>query len=361
MSRTILMPVRTVAEWGGVHEWTVDAASALIAQGHKVIFVGAGDVFAERAVATGADFIHVNWDSWKDGVDKVMSDPLSRNADLIFAHAPQARMLGLELARLLGIELQVMIHGAYHDYMYTWSHLVDGFLAASPSLVHFTQRFGRVEPWKVNLVPNAAPESVFDMPILTFEEKTRDGDAHVVTASRLSRDKLPQLTSTVEALTTAANLRPDLNWVLDVFGDGPLRGTYEARYKQAFHSLPNVETVFHGWIEPQQVPVELNRAVLGIMAGMGGVRSIAAGALTIGVGARNLVGVQYGRNLRAGIWSNFGDHGVFRFEPTPVVEDLRYLLSGSQYDETVSLSREILHRTNSQTIVDGMMLSALQC
>jgi hypothetical protein len=209
------MPVRTVADWGGVHEWTVDASVALRANGHNVVFIGAGDLFEERARATGAEFIQVDWENWKEGVDTVLGHGSAREADLIFAHAPHARMLGLELARILNAEMHVMIHGAYHDFMYSWSHLVDGFMAASPSLAHFAQRFGRVEPWKVSLVPNAAPDAVFDLPLRSFDDKTKDGVARVVTAARLAKDKLPQLSAAIDTITTAANLRPDLKWVLD--------------------------------------------------------------------------------------------------------------------------------------------------
>jgi hypothetical protein len=117
----------------------------------------------------------------------------------------------------------------------------------------------------------------------------------------------------------------------------------------------------HGWIEPNEVPQRLNEAVIGVMAGMGGVRSVASGALTVGVGARGVVGVQRGANLRAGIWSNFGDHGVMRFEASPIASDLEDIFRSEAYDETVAVSRRTLRRTNSQSIVDGMMLSALQC
>jgi glycosyltransferase involved in cell wall biosynthesis len=245
--------------------------------------------------------------------------------------------------------------------MYSWSHLVDGFMAASPSLAHFAQRFGRVEPWKVSLVPNAAPDAVFDLPLRSFDDKTKDGVARVVTAARLAKDKLPQLSAAIDTITTAANLRPDLKWVLDVYGDGPLRDTFESRYRQAFGGNSNIEVVMHGWIEPNEVPQRLNEAVIGVMAGMGGVRSVASGALTVGVGARGVVGVQRGANLRAGIWSNFGDHGVMRFEASPIASDLEDIFRSEAYDETVAVSRRTLRRTNSQSIVDGMMLSALQC
>lgn len=355
------MPVRTVAEWGGVHEWTVDAARSLLNAGHAVTFVGQGDVFEERARATGADFISVDWTNWKAAAEEVSDDPRARTADLIFAHAPHARMLGLEVSRRLGTELYVMIHGAYHDYMYTWANHATGFLAASPSLVHFTQRFGRVEPWKVSLVPNAAPQAAFDLPLVSLEEKTSQGVGHIVTAARLARDKLSQIEPTLQTIRTSAALRPDLHWKLDVYGDGPERGRFEQAYRSGLRDLPNADVELHGWIEPHEVPLKMNRAVVGIAAGMTGVRTIAAGALCIGVGARSFVGVQQGQNLRAGLWSNFGDHGTMRFTATDLVSDLTTYLDAARFDDAVHGARQILSRTNSQQVVDGAMLSALQC
>ena len=361
MTRNILMPVRTVAEWGGVHEWTVDAARSLLNAGHTVTFVGKGDVFEARARATGADFISVDWADWKCSAEHVAGDPRARAADLIFAHAPHARMLALDVSRRLGTELYVMVHGAYHDYMYTWSEHTTGFLAASPSLVHFTHRFGRVEPWKVSLVPNAAPQAAFDLPLKTLEERTADGVGRVVTAARLARDKLSQIEPTLQTIATCAELRPDLLWQLDVYGDGPERGTFERAYRSGLRRLPNAEVEFHGWIEPHEVPLKMNRSVVGIAAGMTGVRTIASGALCVGVGARSFVGVQQGQNLRAGIWSNFGDHGTMRFTATDLQDDLRTYLDTARFDEAVHDARMILGRTNSQEIVDGAMHSALQC
>lgn len=355
------MPVRTVAEWGGVHEWTVDAARCLLAAGHSVTFVGQGEVFERRARATGAEFLSVDWHDWKSEAARVAEDPQARDADLVFAHAPHARMLGLEVARRLGIELYVMIHGAYHDYMYTWSHHATGFLAASPSLVHFTHRFGRVEPWKVSLVPNAAPQAAFDLPLRSLEDKTSSGIGHIVTAARLARDKLSQIEPTLSAIKICAEMRPDLQWHLDVYGDGPERPVFERAYGRGLQAHSNANVEFHGWVEPDEVPKKMNDAVVGIAAGMTGVRTIASGALCVGVGARSFVGVQQGQNLRAGLWSNFGDHGTMRFTASDLESDLRTYLNASRFDEAIHGAREILRRTNSQQAVDGAMLSALHC
>lgn len=355
--RNILMPVRTVAEWGGVHEWTVDAASAFISAGHSVTFVGAGELFAARAKMTGAKFEEIDWASWQSDIDRIAE---KNSTDIIFSHGPQGRMLGLALNRLLGVEHSVMIHGAYHDFMHQWSHEVDAFLAASPSLVHFTQRFGRVEPWKVVSIPNAANDSVFELPLQSMEMKLENGVGRIITASRLSKDKLSQIDAVEEALYTLREIYPDVKWQIDVFGDGPLKKYFDYRYKMMVRAAGFSSYKLHGWIPAEQVPLEMNKAFLTVTAGMAGVRAIASGSLCIGVGARNNVGLQFGKNLRAGLWSNFGDHGIFGFPTPSISEDLKFACAPGIFEEILQTARETAQRTNSQKVVDSKMLAALQ-
>mgnify|MGYP001943560795 FL=1 len=357
--RRILMPVRTVAEWGGVHEWTVDAASALIQAGHEVTFVGSGVVFKERAEATGASFRVVNWRKGWESVARSIGE--EADFDLIFSHAPAGRQFGLLANEKAKKEHIVMVHGAYHDYMYEWSDQVDAFVAASPSLVHFVQQFGRVAPWKVTNLPNAAPNEIFDLPLLSHDEKLEGGVGHIVTASRLSKDKVVQIDSVEEAVRSLASLYPDVQWEINVCGDGPLRDYFDQRYNLLEMSVPNVSHTMHGWVEPTEIPMMMNRAYLTVAAGMAGMRALASGSLLLGTGARASVGIQTGNNLRAGIWSNFGDHGIFRFVPTDVRSDLTNLSSPVVYDETVATARSVVKLGNAQSVVNDLMFAALHC
>ncbi|MDC7109706.1 glycosyltransferase family 4 protein [Corynebacterium afermentans] len=357
--RRILMPVRTVAEWGGVHEWTVDAAAALIHAGHEVTFVGSGEVFKERAEATGASFHVVNWSKgWKSAARSVGEQA---DFDLIFSHAPAGRQFGLLVNEQAKKEHVVMVHGAYHDYMYEWSDQVDAFVAASPSLVHFVQQFGRVAPWKVTNLPNAAPNEAFDLPLLSHDQKLEEGVGHIVTASRLSKDKVVQIDSVEAAVRSLASLYPDVQWEIDVCGDGPLRDYFDKRYNLLGMSVPNVSHTMHGWVEPAEIPLVMNRAYLTVAAGMAGMRALASGSLLLGTGARASVGVQTGNNLRAGIWSNFGDHGIFRFSPTEIQRSLEALANPERYDEAVEIGRMVVAKGNTQSVVDDKMRAALQC
>lgn len=358
MSRNILMPVKTVAEWGGVHEWTVDAAKALIDNGDRVIFVGEGETFRERATRTGADFIPVNWDDWAPTIDLVLNDI---DFDLIFSHAPAARQFGLEVNRKANVEHIVMVHGAFHDRMYEWQSEVDAILAASPALVHYAQRFGRVDPWKVTCIPNAAPDEIFRAEPISFEEKLASGQATIMTASRLAPDKVPQIAVVEEAVATLAGLLPEICWNLEVYGDGPSRPYFEARYRNLERMHPNVSVNLPGWIEPEIVPARMREAFLVVTAGMAGMRACASGTLVAGIGARSNVGLQFGRNLRAGLWSNFGDHGTQRFTPNFLTDDLKMIVESNRYDSISRQTRNAVFNAHRQSEINSRMLSALQC
>lgn len=357
-SRRILMPVRTVAEWGGVHEWTVDAAKALIKSGHKVTFVGQGSTFEIRAKNTGADFFRVDWSQWQKSLDTIQD---SVAFDLIFSHAPEGRKLGLALSQRMNCEHVVMIHGAFHDRMYEWSNDVDAFIAASPSLVHFAQRIGRVAPWKVTCVPNAAPDEIFELPLVSFKDKIANGEASIVTASRLSKDKVQQIGAVEQTVRILSKELPDVHWNIDVYGDGPLKGYFARRYDRLVGTIPNVSYSLRGWISPNEVPEKMNESFLTVTAGMAGMRACASGTLCLGVGARNNVGIQFGQNLRAGVWSNFGDHGIPNFTPTSIEKDLKQLCEPECYDEAVSVARKVIWDGNRQSVVDEKMLAALHC
>lgn len=356
--QTILIPAQTVAEWGGLHEWVVGAAGDLIDAGNDVTVVGTPGLFEERAREVGASYIPIDWGNWREDVDRVAE---TGPYDIVFAHAPQARMFALALPRWPGSRLHVMCHGAYHDYVYTWAEQVDSIAAASPCLVDFLTRIGKVEPWKIDMVPNGVPDYVFDLPLRTLEERLEGGVGHVVMASRLARDKIGQIEVAKETLAACMRMHPEVTWQLDIYGDGPLRDRYEREFRRFDAEHSKVRTVFHGWIPPEEVPLRMNLAVIGLVSGMGGIRTLAAGALCIGVGARGNVGVQVGNNLRAGLWSNFGDHGTPQFTPTSVTVDLERVLQPEPYLEAVSFARTAARRTRSASVVRDALLTALQC
>ena len=217
-----------------------------------------------------------------------------------------------------------------------------------------------MEPWKVSVVPNGVPDVVFDLPIIPLAEKLSKGEASIVTAARLAADKTNQIGPTIETVEAFAKLFPKVQWNLDVMGDGPLRSRFHSEFHRALGHLENVEITFSGWVAPDEVPRRMNQAVAACVAGMGGVRALAAGTLTVGVGAQGLVGVQVGQNLRAGIWSNFGDHGCPRFEASNVSSDIHQIISDGSYDDVVNFARESCNLHRNESSVRSSMFDALE-
>ncbi|MGP5164281.1 glycosyltransferase [Arthrobacter rhombi] len=350
------MPVRTVAEWGGLHEWVLHSVLDLQAIGCEVVVVGQDGVFRDRIESTGAEFVSLDWANWRIG----MADVLSTGPwDKIFSHGPHARNVALRASETTGTPVYHMIHGAYLDQVNDWSPRVQTILAASPSIQDFVVRVGKVEPWKVAVVPNGVPDAVFDMPYRSLAEKISDGHGTVVTAARLAPDKVHQIEPTVQLVTTLSEYFPETMWTLNVMGDGPLRGHFENEFSRGLDKFDNVMVEYSGWVAPDEVPREMNKAVAACVAGMGGVRALAAGTLTVGVGAQGSVGLQKGDNLRAGIWSNFGDHGCPRFSPSDLRWDLQTVLANDEYDEIVQFARESCRLHRSEEIVRSALYEAL--
>lgn len=356
MINRIFLPVRTVAEWGGVHEWVLTAVQDLRSIGVEVLVAGRSGLFKERMLSAGADYYELDWDTWYDHVSLLAE---LYDWDLVFSHGPLARNLGVEVGRRTGKPVHHMIHGAYLDQVNDWSPQVESVIAASPSVFDLVVRVGKVEPWKVSVVPNGVPDAVFDLTYKDLQTKLAGGSAKVVTAARLAPDKLHQIGPTIRLMTDLAHYRDDIHWTLEVMGDGPMRDHFLSEFADGLGDISNVSVDYLGWTDPEEVPRRMNEAVAACVAGMGGVRALAAGTLALGVGAQGSVGLQFGRNLMAGIWSNFGDHGCPRFSPSDQTEDLKFILETNSYDLFVEHAREACRLHRSASTVRSSMYSAL--
>ncbi len=356
MAKHILMPVRTVAEWGGVHEWALTAVQDFVAADIGVTVVGKAGTFRDRIVSAGGQFLVIDWDNWERSIQQAVS---LESWDLVFSHGPLARNFGMAVAESQDIPIHHMIHGAYLDHVNDWAPRVTSIIAASPSVQDFVVRVGKIEPWKVAVVANGVPDGVFDLDYLSLAEKLKGGTGTIVTAARLSPDKVGQIDPTIRLVSDLAGYLPDIDWTLDVMGDGPLRNEFQSRFAAGFTGMANVAVEYSGWVDPAEVPIRMNRAVAACVAGMGGVRALAAGTLTLGVGAQGSVGIQMGQNLRAGVWSNFGDHGCPRFTPTDQSADLRNIIRNKSYDEVVQIARNTCRINRSEKIVKESMFDVL--
>ena len=355
--KRILMPAKTVAEWGGLHEYVVNASRTLVGAGNEVVVVCTAGLVAERVEATGATSMAIDWNDWR-GAAEVLKE---MEFDVILSHGPGSRELAVDVHEALDADLYVMYHGANHDFVYSWGEEVSAFLAVSPSLVDFLVRIGKVEPWKIEVVPNGVDDAIFDLPLKSLEEKLSDGVGRIVMASRLAPDKASQFPIAKQLLTACSSAVPDVRWELQVLGDGPLRNSLESDLHRFARANGAVDISFEGWVSPEEVPERMNGAVAGLVTGRGAITALAAGALCVGVGARGSVGLQVGGNLRAGLWSNFGDHACPQFSPSPLEADLAAHLSPEPYAEAVKIGRQVVRRSRASSVVDGSLLSALQC
>lgn len=355
--KRILMPAKTVAEWGGLHEYVVHATRALVAAGNEVTVACTPGLVAARVIEVGGSVVEVDWSDWAPTVAALRGSSF----DLVLSHGPGSRDLALAVNRFLQADLYIMFHGAYHDYVYTWSDQVTGFLTVSPSLTDFLVRIGKVEPWRIDLVPNGVDDSLFEGPLPTLDEKLADGVGHVVMASRIARDKAGQFPVAEQVLRACSLARPDVTWRLDVLGDGPLRPGFESDLRRFSRRHPNVEYEFHGWVSPDDVAERMRTAVAAVVTGRGAITALAAGTLCVAVGARGSVGLQHGHNLKAGLWSNFGDHSCPGFTPSDLDADLAAHLDPEAYAAAVDTGRRITARSRSAGVVDEALLSALQC
>lgn len=360
--RRILMPAVTVAEWGGLHEWVAECSQWLTAAGHHVTVVGGGSRFAAAVRGAGAEFIPVsNWRAWQLDFSRVEDAHAVGPFDVVFTHGPQARALGMSLAAAHGLPLYVMIHGAYHDYAFEWYEKVRRFIVASPSLSDYLVDVAKVPADLVRVVPNGLPAGVEALPLVPLDEKLADGRGSITTASRLDHDKVRQIPIALEVIRACAQARPDVTWQLDVYGDGLMRSHFERELRGGLEAVPNSELRMHGWVEPEQIPLTMSQSVVGIVAGLGGMRAIATGTLCVAVGARDSLGVQYGRNLAAGIYSNFGDHGSQNFRPARIGSDVHDLVADSaRYDATMGDVRRQMLRLRSVGVVRNALFEALE-
>lgn len=357
----ILIPAVTVAEWGGLHEWVAEATQWLTDAGCRVTVVARGDRFTSAVREAGATVLPVaDWKRWDIELAAVTEYATRNGVDKIFTHGPQARALGIAAGQRLALPVYVMVHGAYHDYAFEWQEHAHRFITASPSLADYLRDVAKVRMERIFVVPNGLPRSVANLGVRSLDDKLAGGVGRIATASRLDRDKLAQIPVIAEVLSACRASFPQIHWRVDVYGDGILRGHFESALKWYSSTISDTSVVFHGWTPPENIPLRMNEAVIGVVAGLGGMRAVATGTLCVAVGARDVVGLQVGENLAQGIYSNFGDHGTQGYVPTPISRDLEKLFAEEgAYDRAVMSARELALRVRSSDAVRDALFSAL--
>lgn len=356
MKKHVLMPAFTVAPWGGLHENVILGAQALVRAGHLVTMVLRPGRISERARSLGMEVIEVDWDDWITVANRIRS---TVEYDLILAQPQRSRELALHVNEGRPQPLFVMFHGFYSDQAVEWSKQVEAFLTVTPALSEFLAGFAKVEPWKLHVVPNGVPLNRFEMRMKSFEEKTSEAKATVLMPSRIDKDKSSQVDAIRELIDCIQLSQNRLSWTIKVLGDGPERNNLERLSKDLIRSANNVDISFMGWVDSEDVPVLMNDALFTVGAGRGAMQSMAVGTPVLAAGKHGVAGFQMGRNLRIGLWSNFGDY-PFRGAPVSSIRsDFESLMDPRSYADVQDTGRLVMNSERSQARSDELLISAL--
>lgn len=324
----ILIPAYTVAEWGGLHEYVISAAVTLLDRGHDVTLVLQDGLVAEKGEEVGAHVIRVDWADWTEVANEVRNGP---RYDLIFAQPFQSRKFALYVNEVMKTKIVAMFHGFHHDFVYTWQHLVDGFLVTTEQIGDLLVDLCRIEPERVWLAPNGVDMDRFDYPLLGLDEKTAEGRGSIVMASRIDKDKRSQVTALKHLIGGLFNRARNIQWDIKILGDGPERNRVERELNSFIADHPNVTVEMCGWVPADTVPLLLNRAVFSVSAGRGAMQSLAVGTPCLAAGARGIAGLQIGPNLDVGVWSNFADYPIVGRDVADLETDLAHVLVPEAY------------------------------
>lgn len=353
--KRILLPAFTVAEWGGLHENVVHAARALIKRGHSVTLAVREGKIAEVGRLIGADVVPVDWHDWQATADEVAS---ARCHDLIFAQPFKSREFGLRVAELTGVPFFVMFHGYAHDHVYLWEERAQRILVTARSLADFLVQYCKIPREKLWIVPNGVPQACFEIDRLPLEAKLSNGRGEVVLASRLAHDKRRQFEVVREIAPALEAARPDVEWEIGVYGDGPDRQFAEERLSAAVAGT-RVKFDFRGWIDSQDVPVIMSKAVMTIGAGRGAMQSLAVGTPCVAAGARETVGLQSGSDLDAGVLSNFGDYAIGGYRPESIRAAVSEVLEPTRYSAVQAEGFARIESSLRQGAIDELIIEAL--
>lgn len=352
----VLIPAYTVAEWGGLHEYVVGAAATLLERGHDVTLVLQDGLVADKGEETGAQVIRVDWADWTEVAREVRNGP---RYDLIFAQPFQSRKFALFVNEVMKTKVVAMFHGFHHDFVYTWQHLVDGFLVTTEQIGDLLVDLCRIEPARVRVAPNGVDMDRFEYPLLGLEEKIVDGHGSIVMASRIDKDKRSQVTALKQLISGLSHQAGGIRWDVKILGDGPERGRVERELGNFIVDHPNVTVEMCGWVPPDTVPVLLNRAVFSVSAGRGAMQSLAVGTPCLAAGARGIAGLQVGANLDVGVWSNFADYPIVGCDIADLETDLARVLIPEAYAAAQVEGRSRILADRSHRSTADMMVKAL--
>lgn len=320
----ILLPVHTVADWGGLQDWTVGMVRGLVAHGAEVSLISNNVRVVQECGKFTKSVLLIDWEVWQESVDYILD---TMNFDVIFSQPFRSRELALELRSRTDVPLVYMFHGNNSDFCYLWKEEVAKFLVASSSLIPMVRQFCGAVDVPVEVLPNGVPRSLFEKPTRTFDERRSTEEFSFVMAARLMPDKISQAVGLVQVVSTLLDEGIIPSAQLHVMGGGPSRPEFESRLGQLAKNWNSVQVKFHGWVSQETVLDRLRSAVFSVAGGVTGAQSVALGTPCLGAGIRGIYGVSTPDNMERVLGSNFGDHSaMFNFSAEEILADSRWIL-----------------------------------
>ena len=350
-SRSILVTVFARAAWGGLHEHVLDEVRGLICNGFDVHVACSESRLAVRLRGLGAGVITVDWDDLDDAAVRIFD--VLEHIDLVHAHPFTSRLLGLRISSVVGCPIIVTMHGNYLDYAISWASKVDHIVFVSEALRdNFLANVKGIEASRTSVIPNGVSDAIFHKLPLSLTEKKNQNFLRIAVASRLDSDKAHIIQSTVSVAEQVREAFPSSRIAIDVLGEGNL--SRDVMSELAMH---NIDVRMLGWRISEHVCYYLRRAIVSVCPGRSAAQSLAVGTPVFAVGSQGPTGLQVGKNLINGLWSNFGGYPVDSFESGQEVLEL--LSDKSAYRRAQIKGRISAELLCKQSTVDGKLVSLI--
>ncbi|MDO8143935.1 glycosyltransferase family 4 protein [Isoptericola sp. 178] len=347
----IFMPVFTVAEWGGLHEYALAAADMLKRAGHEVLFAGTPGRVTDVARSMKISTLDVDW---HDSSGSTMSSAVQWDADLVFAQPFRSRVLGMAVAAESNIPFVPMFHGYAHDSAFVWHERAARILTTSPSISAMLVRYCFVPASKLQVIPNGAPSHLLELE--SREPEANADHLSIALVSRLSHDKFGMIEAALEVVASVRDVY-DGHITLDVVGDGPLRYEFDYHLHRGVRDDERCTVEMHGWMDPAEVPAILSEAFVSVGAGRSALQSVALGTPVYGAGARASIGIPDVEQIDAAVSCNFGDYLPVGRLAEPLSP--RDLLDPGRYSDLAKSGRELVRLKYTQDRTDEILRVAL--
>lgn len=350
----ILLPVHTVATWGGLQDWTVGMVKGLAARGVEIHLAANNERILNESRAFVRNSFTVDWNSWSGSVKEILT---SCEFDVVLSQPFAAREMALEIRRRTGAPIVYMSHGNNSDFAYGWRHEIAKFLVVSSSLIPMLTKFCGVTDTPIEVLPNGVPDSLFDTPPVGYQARIDKGSYDFVLAARLMPDKLSQVDGLIAIVSALLRSGKIPRATVHLMGGGPSKEEFLARLRAFARDDPRVVLIYHGWVSPDEVVDQLRTAVFSVGGGMTGSQSIALGTPCLGAGARGICGVSTPANMDRVLASNFGDYAAWlNMAPEEIERDCQWIAEPENFKSFQECYVPLMRKERTHSAIAALAL-----